>query len=142
MENKEHEPLTIAEFRHRYSGKIDLDCRFITKTYYAPDESVSIFPEEKSIDCYFQLPNWQTKLIPDERRYIYKLPKNRANERSYAMIDERRMKVPVTDLEIFADPYSPQEPETKKSSLTELDVERVVIKVLKKMIGDYEKNRS
>jgi hypothetical protein len=137
----EHEMLTLGEFAKRYSIKLGKSNRFITKTYYEPKDIVAIFEDEIDADCYFQLPNWQTGLVPDDRRYIYKMPAGFAREKAYVKNSHNKIEIPVSELEFFADPYTVDVENVSTVESVDRGAEDEMLNLLKKMIKCYEENR-
>ncbi len=98
--------LTSGEFYDKYSDKLTPGLfKFITAAYRQSDNTIAIFPSENNVDCYFQLPTYKTTTVPFKRRYIYKLNKETISKCNFLILEDGRYKIPVTELELFADPY-------------------------------------
>ena len=102
--------LTNLEFYENYKHKISPGkFKFITQAYKLRDKTVAIFPNENNVDCYFQLPTYGTRTVPDVRRYIYKLNKESVSSGKFLTDSSGRIVIPVNDLIIWDDPYSSKE---------------------------------
>lgn len=113
MENKEYSPLTEQEFYENFKKYLSLgekdDFIFTTRAYYQSDNVVAIYENEGKKHCYFQLPNYKTKLIPHDRRYIYYLPENSVKELSKGKAPDGRDNIEVSKLIPVVDPYTNKE---------------------------------
>jgi len=79
---------------------------FITKAYYEKDNVVALYDDEAEYDCYFQLPEYRSKLVPHNRRFIYFLPKNELSKITKSKAPDGRNNVGIENLLKVADPYS------------------------------------
>jgi hypothetical protein len=110
-----HEILTSKDFYEKYKDSlIPGEFKFITKAYRQSDNTIAIFEKENNVDCYFQLPNYKTTRVPDKRKWVYKLPKGYIKTNGHIEMDDGRYKIPVDDLELWRNPYTPDEPMVEK----------------------------
>jgi len=79
---------------------------FITKAFYEKDSVVALYDEEGLKDCYFQLPEYRSKLVPHSRRYIYFLPKNTLDNTTKSKSPDGRNNIEIDKLIKVADPYT------------------------------------
>lgn len=109
-----HEILTSKDFYEKFKDSlVPGEFKFITKAYRQSDNTIAIFEKENKIDCYFQLPNYKTTRVPDKRKWIYKLPKGYIESSGHIEMDDGRYKIPVDDLDLWANPYSELNEEEK-----------------------------
>ena len=85
---------------------IENEYMFITKAFYEKDNVIAVYEEEGEKDCYFQLPEYRSKLVPHDRRFIYFLPKRTLQSVCKSNSPDGRYNVEVNKLIKVADPYS------------------------------------
>jgi len=120
--DKKYSLLTKSEFFEIFKIPLNLkenEFYFITKAYYEKDNIIAVFKEELEKDCYFQLPEYSTKLVPNERRFIYLLPKNKGIECSKSKSPDGRYNIDISNLLIVADPYNSEKKIEEKSFNTQ-----------------------
>ena len=99
--------LDNLQFYNRYKNDLTAGSfKFITKAYHGKDKTVAVFPSEIKCDCYFQLPTFSSREVPDNRKYIYRLKKDSLVLSRYLTDAAGKIRVPVVDLEIWSDPYA------------------------------------
>jgi hypothetical protein len=151
-----YEILTSKQFYEKYQDKLKPgEFRFITKAFRQSDNTVALFEKENYNDCYFQLPGWKTTQVPENRRWIYKLPKNSIKPGRYIEMEDGRYKIPVSELDLFSDPYedepvfddfvqqfqeakSPPTEEVKKEEMTLLEKIELLEKQIDMKVNNLE----
>jgi hypothetical protein len=124
--------LTSLEFHEKYEDKLEPgQYKFIVAAFNEKEETVAIYPDENKFDCFFQLPSYKTKNVPNNRRFIYKLNKNTIQNKNYRILSDGRYKIDVKELEVWDDPYAKEEdivPETEVKTKPVPNMEDVLIK--------------
>ena len=136
---KKYPVLTPSEFFNKYRDVTGSDVRFVTKAYNHTDDTVALYPSEIEKDCYFQLKKFDEDHVPEDRRFIYFLPKNSVPDS--ALVDGERYKIRSSELKIFQDPYTDTTLLDQDDGLRSEEykiTKGLVIQVMKDMIKEYE----
>lgn len=107
-EDKKYALLSQTEFFSVFKDTFNLvkdEYYFITKAYYEKDDVVAVYKEEADKDCFFQLPEYRSKLVPHERRFIYFLPKGNLEKVTKSKAPDGRFNISTEQLVMAADPY-------------------------------------
>ena len=121
-EEKKYALISGDDFLSIFKDSLNLvekEYMFITRAYYERDDVVAIYEEEGEKDCYFQLPEYRSKLVPHERRYIYFLPKNTLQNVCKSNSPDGRFNIEVNQLIKIADPYLQGEKVLEKQNNTQ-----------------------
>ena len=112
MENNEEKRYALVNSNDFFNtfekplGLVKDEYMFITKAFYEKDSVVAIYEEEGAKDCYFQLPEYRSKLVPHSRRFIYFLPKNTFRDVFKSCAPDGRHNIEIHNLIQVADPYT------------------------------------
>jgi hypothetical protein len=119
--------LSGPEFLKLFGPLLNLkkgEYKFTTKAFSSKDQTVAVYDDEISFDIYFQLPTYGTTMVPEDRRFIYKLPAFSAYQLAEAISDkDGRVKIPFFKLAIVGDPYLPLEPRDRMKESKLMDKE-------------------